>query len=980
MYTFENCNEWINNFEYDKQNQKVYAICDRSVYVLDMKYRAAVGYIPDAHESPLTKCIWYDVDQFYITACTRGIIRCYSPNHVADMSNVPSVHPHIASPPHTLLHTIIAHSKGITGLALHPSPFQFISSGQDGYIKVFSLETFENLQIFCTNESISTLSLIGHRGRCICLFGHDNGDIVQWKVQRYGTLFKSGAEKLETFEMCVAYRPKKKTGHSDNQSSSKPQSAQNQILGMMISNLQQMAHPPSQMSKSSRSRGAGSAMRGVGSRREKNRSRQSNADGGQTPNGAVANSSTEEDATATSHFVHGSQVQDDTHGSNPNGIMTTPLITVVNNDNFSGGPTANYDACIVTMAGHDINVVGLDGANICRIEPEQLIEEVLLACYSVSQKLLFCIVDSGHLRIFCMRHASGITLRSALISSLGNDVATGLTLIPGMSLGQLRSPISKDMRGNLSPINAMEALVITTSGGTILFQDTYHECALIAAHQAFQGKIEKIRYKYFTNEIFVLGNSSLKYDFFSIKIISILPALALTHEIKCDDTFSSWKFSPTMEYLAVGCSDGMCRFYGIIPPPNAGKKTRFVPTTVNLLTMSRDVKEQGSFTEYMRQEDSHSSAVVDITFCDALKIYATGSTDMTVKIWNYEKRYIKTIVFDCVPSTLLFINDTADLLISQQCTIVKITRGNWDKNSIASVEGRDKEDIWQQDTDPVTAPPEVAKQQGLYEMIVQQGKSAASSKHSRLTGKSAPSRDAHTGHTFVTETAEIAREGSVSCDEDEDRIDEVKDGTATLAPKQRNFWSSSEFDFDPELDVERRARESECVVFDVRKPSFVLPEKKKDKSVRHFIPGLYMMKKLKSKQQEMQRIEEDQKVAEELEPVVHESRRSSVGKLSNQVRGRLHQAFIQSNNMSERRSSNVAAQITSNHQPDYVNPMNATIVQLRGAGAARKISVQLHHDQEMEEDLFIRVNGPREQDSSKRRAQKHRRAVLEKNT
>jgi hypothetical protein len=44
------------------------------------------------------------------------------------------------------LHTFRAHSKEVTGLALHSVPGLAISAGLDGYMKVLNLEAFTGIK------------------------------------------------------------------------------------------------------------------------------------------------------------------------------------------------------------------------------------------------------------------------------------------------------------------------------------------------------------------------------------------------------------------------------------------------------------------------------------------------------------------------------------------------------------------------------------------------------------------------------------------------------------------------------------------------------------------------------------------------------------------------------------------------------------------------------------------------------------------
>ena len=69
---------------------------------------------------------------------------------------------------------------------------------------------------------------------------------------------------------------------------------------------------------------------------------------------------------------------------------------------------------------------------------------------------------------------SAYPLREILIGDAGKDLPTCLCLINLMSVANVRhSSINRDIRGETSPLDVNETLVIGTANGTMVFLDTF---------------------------------------------------------------------------------------------------------------------------------------------------------------------------------------------------------------------------------------------------------------------------------------------------------------------------------------------------------------------------------------------------------------------------------------------------------------------------------------------------------------------------
>ena len=73
-----------------------------------------------------------------------------------------------------------------------------------------------------------------------------------------------------------------------------------------------------------------------------------------------------------------------------------------------------------------------------------------------------------------------------------------------------------------------------------------------------------------------------------------------------------------------------------------------------------------------------------LIFCDALRIYASASSDQVVKLWTCEKQILRTIEYN-MPTTCLCFNDElhpGDCIFTQYSYLLNIKRAFWDDGDI----------------------------------------------------------------------------------------------------------------------------------------------------------------------------------------------------------------------------------------------------------------------------------------------------------
>jgi WD40 repeat protein len=106
------------------------------------------------------------------------------------------------------LHAFNAHGRAVTGLSLHPRPGLLITAGMDGFIKVFDLEAFTQVQSIDTGDGITHFCMGTYIGSPMCVVAQVSGDLIMWKIGSCCTEFSacsSNILKLSPFQNMNEY-------------------------------------------------------------------------------------------------------------------------------------------------------------------------------------------------------------------------------------------------------------------------------------------------------------------------------------------------------------------------------------------------------------------------------------------------------------------------------------------------------------------------------------------------------------------------------------------------------------------------------------------------------------------------------------------------------------------------------------------------------------------------------------------------------
>ena len=155
---------------------------------------------------------------------------------------------------------------------------------------------------------------------------------------------------------------------------------------------------------------------------------------------------------------------------------------------------------LISYSSQDLRVVSSKGSVIARFEPEAVIEGIKSFTMSLYQDMLFCLMDSETtlIKVYDTSKLKCPLLKSKHIRTSDQDTVTCINLInvvPSSSIKakqvNQRPNNAYDCRGNLSPSDLEEVLVVGMSSGMLLFLDSFNDFEIILMFQAQIGPVSK---------------------------------------------------------------------------------------------------------------------------------------------------------------------------------------------------------------------------------------------------------------------------------------------------------------------------------------------------------------------------------------------------------------------------------------------------------------------------------------------------------
>lgn len=228
-----------------------------------------------------------------------------------------------------------------------------------------------------------------------------------------------------------------------------------------------------------------------------------------------------------------------------------------------------------------------------------------------------------------------------------------------------------DPRGQRVPEYIESYVLIGMKNGAILFLDALNHFEVQMNFQATNGIVMDLKYRRRQRELIVLGKD-LSHTFASIRIWR-LPDMDFLGEVTNMRHVSCLGISSSLNFFAVGMHDGNVRLFNHDP-------------------------EAAEVREIVKSGESHTMSVSALCFCDDLRLYFTTSVDGRIKIWDYEKRLIRSIALNLSSCAVVPGPLPGDVIISQNFYLLTVPKRIWNEDDVletmrAEFEANANEDI-----------------------------------------------------------------------------------------------------------------------------------------------------------------------------------------------------------------------------------------------------------------------------------------------
>lgn len=196
LFRFTDCSQWVSRLICDFRANRLYALVDRSVYVLGVRERAVLTLMQDVHDCPVTQVVWIARSRSYLTGCSEGKIKLWTTRVLAAGSGLEERERLY------LLHAFGAvHSKAVTGLALHPIPGLVISGSLDGWVKVINLETFGELLAVRLAAPVTSLRVTSYLSNSALVLALGSGEVRVWHIRVFLQFFAQSSSNVRSIRI-----------------------------------------------------------------------------------------------------------------------------------------------------------------------------------------------------------------------------------------------------------------------------------------------------------------------------------------------------------------------------------------------------------------------------------------------------------------------------------------------------------------------------------------------------------------------------------------------------------------------------------------------------------------------------------------------------------------------------------------------------------------------------------------------------------
>nr|XP_039256457.1 WD repeat-containing protein 97-like isoform X1 [Styela clava] len=151
------------------KNQKCYASCGTGVAIFNLYQGKLLSYRRDLHVRNITSILFINPLKYVVTGSRDGSIKLWDSNFEVQ-------------------HVFVGHHGPVQALSLYPLGPYFMSASYDSTIRLWSLETYDEVDLLETdepNEGMSTVPELGH------LFSYSSYMVDLWTISHIHQMFTS---------------------------------------------------------------------------------------------------------------------------------------------------------------------------------------------------------------------------------------------------------------------------------------------------------------------------------------------------------------------------------------------------------------------------------------------------------------------------------------------------------------------------------------------------------------------------------------------------------------------------------------------------------------------------------------------------------------------------------------------------------------------------------------------------------------------
>ncbi|XP_033117217.1 WD repeat-containing protein 97-like isoform X2 [Anneissia japonica] len=159
--------------------QRCFAVCNTGVAVFNLFEGALQSYKKDLHARAISSLLFFNPLKYLITAALDGSIKVWDENWHLQL-------------------VFVGHGTVVTALAVYPYGPNIISASEDCTLRVWSLETCDEVDLIKTDEPVVGLGSILKND---CLYSYSEQTVDLWKLRHLHTLYTTTGSKVDRIKV-----------------------------------------------------------------------------------------------------------------------------------------------------------------------------------------------------------------------------------------------------------------------------------------------------------------------------------------------------------------------------------------------------------------------------------------------------------------------------------------------------------------------------------------------------------------------------------------------------------------------------------------------------------------------------------------------------------------------------------------------------------------------------------------------------------